>query len=67
MEPQIKHNAGNGDWPGSEDVARTFDSAAASLEDLDRRARPYIAAHPFVAVALAAAAGFLLGRLLSRS
>ena len=37
-----------------------------SLEGLDRRLRPYIDAHPFVAVGLAAAAGFLLGRLLSR-
>ena len=67
MDQEAKHNAGNGDWPASEDIVRRFDSATASLEDLDRRVRPYIAAHPFVAVGLAAAAGFLLGRLLSRS
>jgi ElaB/YqjD/DUF883 family membrane-anchored ribosome-binding protein len=67
MEQQAKESAGNGDWTAREDITRGLDSAAASLEDLDRRLRPYIAAHPFVAVGLAAAAGFLLARLVSRS
>jgi ElaB/YqjD/DUF883 family membrane-anchored ribosome-binding protein len=66
MEQDTKQSAGNGDWTTSEDTARGLDAAAASLEDLDRRLRPYIDAHPFVAVGLAAAAGFLLGRLVSR-
>ena len=67
MEQAAKQNAGNGDWAAREDIAPTFDSAIASLEDVGRRVRPYIEAHPFVAVGLAAAAGFLLGRLVSRS
>lgn len=66
MEQDTRQGSGNGDWPATEDVARGLDAAAASLEDLDRRLRPYIDAHPFVAVGLAAAAGFLLGRLVSR-
>jgi ElaB/YqjD/DUF883 family membrane-anchored ribosome-binding protein len=66
MEQDVKQDAGNGDWMATEEIARGVDSAAASLEDLDRRVRPYIDAHPFVAVGLAAAAGFLLGRLVSR-
>ena len=67
MEQDAKESAGNGDWMATEEIARGLDSAAASLEDLDRRVRPYIDAHPFIAVGLAAAAGYLLGRLLSRS
>ena len=67
MEQDEKQGAGNGDWTATEDITRGLDSAAASLEDLDRRLRPWIDAHPFVAVGLAAAAGFLLGRLVSRS
>jgi ElaB/YqjD/DUF883 family membrane-anchored ribosome-binding protein len=66
MEQEAKQSAGNGDWTAPEDIARGLDSAAASLEDVDRRLRPYIDAHPFVAVGLAAAAGYLLGRLVSR-
>jgi ElaB/YqjD/DUF883 family membrane-anchored ribosome-binding protein len=66
MERDAKQSAGNGDWTATEDIARGVDFAAASLEDLDRRLRPWIDAHPFVAVGLAAAAGFLLGRLVSR-
>jgi hypothetical protein len=50
MEQDIKQSAGNGDWTASEDTAWGLDAAAASLEDLDRRLRPYIDAHPFVAV-----------------
>jgi hypothetical protein len=65
MEQEAKQSAGNGDWTAPGDIARGLDSAA-SLEDLDRRLRPYIDAHPFVAVGLAAAAGYLLGRLVSR-
>jgi ElaB/YqjD/DUF883 family membrane-anchored ribosome-binding protein len=61
-----KQGAENGDFTTPEDTARGVDHAAASLEDLDRRLRPYIDAHPFVAVGLAAAAGFLVGRLVSR-
>jgi ElaB/YqjD/DUF883 family membrane-anchored ribosome-binding protein len=56
-----KQGAGNGYWMAAEEIARGVDSAA-----LDRRLRPYIDAHPFVAVGLAAVAGFLLGRLVSR-
>jgi ElaB/YqjD/DUF883 family membrane-anchored ribosome-binding protein len=67
MEEDVKHGAGNGDWTAREDIARGLDSAAAALQDLDRRLRPYVDAHPFVAVGIAAAAGFLLGRLVSRS
>ena len=66
MEQDSTQGTGNGDWTATEDIARNFDSAAASLERLDQRLRPYIDAHPFVAVGLAAAAGFLLGRLVSR-
>ena len=66
MEQDAKQSSGNGDWT-KEDITRGLDSAAASLEDLDRRLRPWIDAHPFVAVGLAATAGFLLGRLVSRS
>jgi ElaB/YqjD/DUF883 family membrane-anchored ribosome-binding protein len=66
MEQDAKQSPGNGDWTTREDIARGLDSATASLEDLDRRLRPYIDAHPFVAVGLAAAVGFLLGRLVSR-
>ena len=66
MEQDAKPSAGNGDWTATQDITRGLDSAAASLENLDRRVRPYIDAHPFVAVGLAAAAGFLLGRLVSR-
>jgi len=66
MEQHAMQSAGNGDRTATEDVTRGLDSAAASLEGLDRRLRPYIDAHPFVAVGLAAAAGFFLGRLLSR-
>jgi ElaB/YqjD/DUF883 family membrane-anchored ribosome-binding protein len=62
MEHDAKQDAGN----ETEDIARGVDSAASSLGDLDRRLRPYIQAYPFVAVGLAAAAGFLLSRLLSR-
>jgi ElaB/YqjD/DUF883 family membrane-anchored ribosome-binding protein len=65
MEQDARQSSGNGDWTATEDVTRGLDSAAASLEDLDRRLRPYIDAHPFVAVGLAAAAGYLLGRLVS--
>lgn len=67
MEHEAKQHGGNGDWSTMEDVARGIDSAAASLEGLDRRVRSYVDAHPFVAVGIAAAAGFLLGRLASRS
>jgi ElaB/YqjD/DUF883 family membrane-anchored ribosome-binding protein len=67
MEQDAKQSSGNGDWTAKEDITRGLDSAAASLEDLDQRLRPWIDAHPFVAVGLAAAAGFLLGRLVSRS
>jgi ElaB/YqjD/DUF883 family membrane-anchored ribosome-binding protein len=66
MEHDGKQGAGNGDSTTPEDIAQGVDSTAASLEDLDRRLRPYIEAHPFVAVGLAAAAGFLLSRLVSR-
>jgi ElaB/YqjD/DUF883 family membrane-anchored ribosome-binding protein len=66
MEHDAKQDAGNGDFTKTKDIARGVDRAAASLEDLDRRLRPYIEAHPFVAVGLAAAAGFLLSRLVSR-
>jgi ElaB/YqjD/DUF883 family membrane-anchored ribosome-binding protein len=66
MEPDAKQGAGNGDWMAVDEIARGVDSAAASFKDLDRRLRPYIDAHPFVAVGLAAVAGFLLGRLVSR-
>jgi ElaB/YqjD/DUF883 family membrane-anchored ribosome-binding protein len=66
MEHDAKQGAGNNDFTTPEDIARGVDRATASVEDLDRRLRPYIEAHPFVAVGLAAAAGFLLSRLLSR-
>jgi ElaB/YqjD/DUF883 family membrane-anchored ribosome-binding protein len=70
MEQDAKQDAtqgaGNGDWLGADEIARGVDSAAASLESLDRRLRSYIEAHPFVAVGLAAGAGFLIGRLASR-
>jgi ElaB/YqjD/DUF883 family membrane-anchored ribosome-binding protein len=66
MEHDAKQDAGNGDFTTTEDIARGVDSAAASLGDLDRRLRPYIEAHPFVAVGLAAAAGFFFSRLVSR-
>ena len=66
MEHDAEQDAGNGDFTTTEDIARGVDSAASSLGDLDRRLRPYIKAHPFVAVGLAAAAGFLLSRLVSR-
>ena len=66
MEQDVTQGAGNGASTTTEEIARGVDSAAASLDDLDRRLRPYIEAHPFVAVGLAAAAGFLLGRLVSR-
>lgn len=66
MEQDAKESGGNGDWTAPEEIARGVDSAAASLKEFDRRVRPYIDAHPFVAVGLAAAAGFLLGRLVSR-
>ncbi len=66
MEQDAKQSAGNGNWTAMEEITQGLDSAAASLEGLDRRVRPYIDAHPFVAVGLAAAAGFLLGRLLSK-
>ena len=67
MEQDAKQGAGNGDGTATEDITRGLDSAAASIGDLDRRLRPWIDAHPFAAVGLAAAAGFLLGRLVSRS
>jgi len=67
MEQDAKPSAGNGDWTATEDITRGVDSAAASLKDLDRRLRPWIDAHPLVAVGLAAAAGFLIGRLVSRT
>jgi ElaB/YqjD/DUF883 family membrane-anchored ribosome-binding protein len=68
MEHDAKQGAGNSnsDVKTPEDIARGVDRATASVEDLDRRLRPYIEAHPFVAVGLAAAAGFLLSRLVSR-
>jgi ElaB/YqjD/DUF883 family membrane-anchored ribosome-binding protein len=66
MEHDAKQGAGNSDFTTPEDIARGVDRATASVEDLDRRLRPHIEAHPFVAVGLAAAAGFLLSRLLSR-
>ena len=66
MEQEATQGAGNGGITTMEEITRGVDSAAASLESLDRRLRPYIEAHPFVAVGLAAAAGFLLGRLVSR-
>jgi ElaB/YqjD/DUF883 family membrane-anchored ribosome-binding protein len=66
MEHDAKQGAGNGDFATPEDIARGVDRATASVEDLDRRVRPYIEAHPFVALGLAAAAGFLLSRLVSR-
>jgi len=67
MEEDVKQSAGHGDATAMDDITRGIDSSAASLEDLDRRIRPWIDAHPFVTVGLAAAAGFLLGRLVSRS
>ena len=66
MEQDAKESGGNGDCTATEEIARGVDSAAASLKEFDRRVRPYIDAHPFVAVGLAAVAGFLLGRLVSR-
>lgn len=66
MEQDVTQGAGNGGSTTMKEITRGVDSAAVSLEDLDRRLRPYIKGHPFVAVGLAAAAGFLLGRLLSR-
>jgi ElaB/YqjD/DUF883 family membrane-anchored ribosome-binding protein len=66
MEQDATQGAGNGGSTTMEEITRGVDSASASLENLDRRLRPYIEAHPFVAVGLAAAAGFLLGRLVSR-
>jgi ElaB/YqjD/DUF883 family membrane-anchored ribosome-binding protein len=66
MEQDATQGAGNNGSTTMEEINRGVDSAAASLENLDRRLRPYIEAHPFVAVGLAAAAGFLLGRLVSR-
>jgi ElaB/YqjD/DUF883 family membrane-anchored ribosome-binding protein len=66
MEQDVKESGGNGDCTPTEEIARGVDSAAASFKEFDRRVRPYIDAHPFVAVGLAAAAGFLLGRLVSR-
>jgi len=67
MEQDAKQSAANGDWTETENIIRGVDSAAASLKDADRRLRPWIDAHPFVAVGLAAAAGFLIGRLVSRT
>ena len=67
MEQDTKQSAGNGDWATREQIACRFDSTAAALGNLDRRVRPYLDAHPFVAVGLATAVGFLLGRLVSRS
>ena len=67
MEQYATQNPGNGDWTAREDVARRFGSAITSLKEVDRQVHPYTDAHPFVAVGLAAAAGFLLGRLMSRS
>jgi ElaB/YqjD/DUF883 family membrane-anchored ribosome-binding protein len=66
MEHDAKQGAGNSDVTTPEDIARGVDRATVSVEDLDRRLRPYIEAHPFVAVGLAAASGFLLSRLVSR-
>ena len=66
MEQYATQGAGNGGRTAPEDIARGVDSAAASLKEFDRRVRPYIDAHPFVAVGLAAGAGFLIGRLVSR-
>jgi ElaB/YqjD/DUF883 family membrane-anchored ribosome-binding protein len=60
-------SAGNGDWSARENVARGIDSVAATLGGLDRRVRPHIDAHPFVAVGFAVAVGWVLGRLISRS
>ena len=66
MEQDATLGAGNGGITTMEEITRGVDSTAASLESLDRRLRPYIEAHPFVAVGLAAGAGFLIGRLVSR-
>lgn len=60
-------SAGNGDRSVKENVTRGIDSVAGALGGLDRRIRPHIDAHPFVAVGLAVAAGWVLGRLISRS
>jgi ElaB/YqjD/DUF883 family membrane-anchored ribosome-binding protein len=69
MDQDVEETAGsgNGHWTAAADIARGLDSAAASLEGLDRRVRPYVAAHPFVAVGLAVAVGYFLGRMVSRS
>ena len=66
MEHDAKQGAENGDSTTPEDIARGVDRAKASLEDLDRRLRPYIEAQRFAAVGLAAVAGFLLSRVMSR-
>jgi ElaB/YqjD/DUF883 family membrane-anchored ribosome-binding protein len=60
-------SAGNGDGSARENVARGIDSVAAALGSLDRRIRPHIDAHPFVAAGLAVVTGWVLGRLISRS
>ena len=66
MEQLFTQGAGNGGITTMEEIIPGVDSAAAALESLDRRLRPYIEAHPFVAVGIAAGAGFLIGRLVSR-
>lgn len=66
MEQLSTQGAGNGGITTMEEIIPGVDSAAASLESLDQQLRPYIEAHPFVAVGIAAGVGFLIGRLVSR-
>ena len=67
MDRDAMESDGNGDWSTKRNVTRGIDSATAALGDLDRRIRPHLDAHPFVAVGLAVAVGWMLGRLISRS
>lgn len=66
MEQQ-EQQSGNASWASEQHIARGFDATVASVEGLERRIRPYIDTHPFVALGLVAVGGFLIGRLFARS
>lgn len=52
---------GNGNWTAREALDRLPDA-----DELDRRVRELVRERPLLSVAAAVAAGFVLGRLLSR-
>lgn len=69
MDLHEESERGRGPGPGSEapEAEREgIDALRASLEEADRWTRHFVREHPVASIAVAAGAGFLVGRIAAR-